>query len=293
MRYIGDVYRPPSEARSLIVQVTLGCTHNSCTFCTMYKTKKFRLRPFDEVIADFETARQYYPYPYVKRIFLADGDALCMATDKLLRILDKACELFPECTRVGLYSRSSHILRKSESELERLKSAGLGIVYVGAESGSGEVLRLINKKETPEQIVEAVRKAENAGIETSVTFVSGLGGRPLMERHAIETGKMIGEMGATYVGLLTLILEPGAPMYDDMIAGRFTPLSAREIIEELELILDNADCSGECVFRSNHASNLLSLKGTLPQDKARLLALVRSVKADGRITDARLNNRRL
>ena len=291
MRYEGDVYRPPSEARSLIVQATLGCTHNSCTFCTMYKKKKFRPRPFEEILEDFKMARLYYPR--VGRIFLADGNAMCLTADKLIRILDSARDIFPECERIGVYSRSSDILRKSDSELIELRDAGLGIVYIGAESGSEEVLRLINKGETPAQIVEGVQRAENAGLEASVTFVSGLGGKELLAEHAVETGKMIGRMGATYVGLLTLILEPGAPMYDDELAGRFLPLSAREVLEELALILEGADCEKECVFRSNHPSNLINLRGTLPQDRDRLLDRVKRVIEDGSISDSRLRNRRL
>ena len=291
MRYEGDVYRPPSEAYSLIVQATLGCSHNSCTFCTMYKAKHFKLRPLEMIIADFREARAVYPR--VGRIFLADGDAMCMTADKLLNILNAAGEIFPECSRIGVYSRSAHILRKSDNELKSLRDAGLGIVYIGAESGCEEVLRRINKGETPAQMAEAVQKAENAGIETSVTFVSGLGGRELMTEHAIETGKLIGEMGASYVGLLTLILSPGAPMYDDMLTGKFIPLSANEIIEELELILENADCSKDCLLRSNHPSNLIALRGVLPQDKERLLAMVRSVKAGGGVSDGMLDNRRL
>jgi len=257
----------------------------------MYKEKKFRLRHYEEVLKDFQMARSYYPH--VERIFLADGDALCMTTDKLLRILDSAREIFPECTRISVYSRSSHILNKSASELERLREAGLGIVYIGAESGSEEVLSRVNKGERPAQIIQAVKKAESAGILTSITFVSGLGGKELMTEHAIETGKMIGEMGASYVGLLTLILTPGAPMYDDMKSGRFIPLSAQEVIEELDLILSNADCISDCVLRSNHPSNLISLRGTLPKDKERLLTQVRRAKADGSITDLRLKNRYL
>jgi radical SAM superfamily enzyme YgiQ (UPF0313 family) len=257
----------------------------------MYKKKEFRLRPHEMILKDFQIARSYYPR--VERIFLADGDAMCMAADKLLRILDSAGEIFPECDRIGIYSRSSHILRKSESELRSLRDAGLGIVYIGAESGAEEVLRRINKGETPSQIVEAVGKAESAGIVTSVTFVSGLGGRELMAEHAIETGRMIGEMGASYVGLLTLILSPGAPMYDDMKAGRFVPLSALEVIEELDMILTHADCAADCVLRTNHPSNLVNLRGTLPGDKDRLLAKVRRVKTDGSISDSQLRNRYL
>ena len=291
MRYEGDVYRPPSEARSLIVQATLGCTHNSCAFCTMYKKKRFRLRPYEEVVEDFQIARLYYPH--VRRIFLADGDAMCLTAEKLLRILDAARGIFPECERFGIYSRSSHILRKSVGELEALSDAGLSIVYIGAESGSEEVLRRINKGESPAQMIEAVQKAESAGIVTSVTFVSGLGGKELIAEHATQTGKMIGAMGASYIGLLTLILEPGAPMYDAMRKGEFVPLTAREVLEELELILASADCAGNCIIRSNHPSNLINLRGTLPHDKEQLLARVRSAIADGSITDSRLKLRRL
>ena len=291
MRFEGDVYRPPSEARSLIVQATLGCSHNSCTFCTMYKQKRFRVRPFEEVIEDFSMARRYYPH--VRRIFLADGDTLCLSADKLLRIMNAAVEIFPECTRIGVYSRSSNILKKSDSELRNLRDAGLGIVYIGAESGSDKVLNLINKGETTDQMVEAVKKAEGAGIKTSVTFVSGLGGREFMAEHAAGTGELIGKMGASFVGLLTLILAPGAPMFDDMRAGRFEMLGAAEVIEELEIILEHADCDSECVLRANHPSNLIALRGTLPQDKEKLLALVRRVKSEGSLTDASLRNRRL
>jgi len=257
----------------------------------MYKKKKFRPRPFDEILEDFKLARRYYPR--VGRIFLADGNAMCLAADKLLQILETASHIFPECERIGLYSRASDILRKSDVELAKLRETGLGIVYIGAESGSEEVLRRINKGETPAQISEGVQKAENVGIETSVTFVSGLGGKELLTEHAVETGKMIGRMGASYVGLLTLILEPGAPMYDDELAGRFLPLSAREVLEELALILAGVDCKKDCLFRSNHPSNLINLRGTLPQDKDMLLTRVKDVIEVGNISDAYLRNRRL
>ena len=257
----------------------------------MYKNKEFRVRPFESIAEDFCAARSLHPY--VERIFLADGDALCLSTDKLMRILDIAGSTFPECTRVSAYSRSSHILRKSEGELKRLREAGLGIVYIGAESGSDEVLRLVDKGETAAQIVEACQKTEAAGIAASVTFVSGLGGKALMVEHAAETGKMIGKMGASFVGLLTLVLTPGTPMHTEMLSGAFAPLSAREVLEELDLILVNADCDKDCVLRSNHPSNLVALKGTLPHDKERLLSQVRQAKTDERVTDIRFRNRHL
>ena len=278
MHYEGDIYRPPSEAYSLILQVTVGCTHNGCTFCPSYKSKKFKLKPYDIILADLHEARRIYRH--VERVFFADGDALCMTTDKLLRLLNDVREFFPECTRVGVYGRATQILKKSHEELVQLKEAGLGIIYIGAESGSDIVLRNVIKGESVEDITESVRKAEKAGIATSVTFILGLGGRELISEHATKTGKMITEMGASYVGLLTLLLAPEAPIYEDVQSGKLELLTPVEALEELEIILENTACETDTVFRSNHASNWLALKGTLPQDKESLLRQVRSAKAD-------------
>ena len=278
MNYEGSVYRPPSEAYSLIIQVTIGCSHNACTFCPMYWDKKFRVRSFEEVYADINEARRNNPH--VERIFFADGDALCLSTDKLLPLLGAAKAIFPECTRIGIYGRADNILRKTDEELLRLKEAGLGIIYLGAESGSAEVLKRVNKNETPEELITAVHRAENAGIPVSVTFISGLGGRALMAEHAIETGKMIGEMSASYVGLMTLMIAPGSSISEDIQNSKFEPLTTNEVIKELELILENAECKKDCVIRSNHASNRLVIKGTLPQDRSRLLNQVHKAMND-------------
>lgn len=278
MQYEGSVYRPPSEAHSLIIQVTIGCSHNACTFCPMYWDKKFRMRSFEEVFADLKEARR--DNPHVERIFFADGDALCLATDKLIPLLGAAHAVFPECTRIGIYGRADNIQRKSDEELRQLKESGLGIIYLGAESGSAEVLRRVNKNETPEELIESVHRAENAGIPVSVTFISGLGGRELMEDHAIETGKMIGEMDASYVGLMTLMVSPGSSLSEDIQNGKFEPLTTDEVLKELDLILNNADCHKDCVIRSNHSSNRLVIKGTLPQDKERLLAQIHRAMHD-------------
>ena len=278
MHYEGDIYRPPSEAYSLIVQVTVGCTHNGCTFCPSYKAKNFRMKPFETVMEDLREARSYYQR--VERVFFADGDAFCMTTEKLMRLLDAVRELFPECRRVGSYSRAAQILKKSDNELEELLKAGLGIVYIGAESGSNEVLRRVNKGETAEQIIEAVQKAEQAGMQASVTFISGLGGRELISEHAVKTGEMISAMGASYVGLLTLLLTPETPLYADVKSGKFLQLSPFEAVEELEIMLENSNCEKETILRSNHPSNWLELRGTLPHDKERLLDQIRRAKTD-------------
>lgn len=272
MRYHGSVYRPPSEANSLIIQVTLGCTHNSCTFCPMFTEKRFRVVPFDEVLSNLKQAR--CEYPHVRRIFFADGNSLCLTNEKLLPLMEAAKAIFPECERISVYARAENVLRKSDEELLALKAAGLGIVYIGAESGSDEVLRRVNKGETAAMMTEAVCRAQALGIKTSVTFISGLGGRELMEEHAVKTGEMIAEMGASYVGLLTLMLAPGTPLFKDLAQGRFEQLSQREVAKELELILTHANCRQPCVLRSNHASNRLVLAGTLPADRDRLLEQV-------------------
>lgn len=286
MRYEGMVYRPPSEAYSLIVQITIGCAHNKCTFCSMYKDKRFRIRDINEVLEDLEMARRRYSH--VEKVFLADGDALVLKTEHLVTILDRIRELFPECKRVGIYGRHGDIARKTPEELKLLKEKGLGIVYLGAESGSAKVLQDICKNATPEELIAAVRKVEECGIMASVTFISGIAGKEGWQEHAIETGKMITAMDASYVSLLTLMVEPGTPLYKDIKERRFQLLSPAEVLLETELLLENSNPAKPCVFRSNHASNYLSLKGDLPQDKERLLAQVRHAMANqGLLKDER------
>jgi radical SAM superfamily enzyme YgiQ (UPF0313 family) len=271
VQYIGSVYRPPSEAYSLIVQVTLGCAHNACTFCSMFKDKSFSLRREEDIIRDFEESRRMYRR--VERIFLADGDALVLKTEKLLRILDKIKTLFPECERVGIYGSPQDVLRKTPGELAALREAGLGIIYIGAESGSDRVLADIKKGATRAQIMESVEKIEDAGIPSSVTFISGLAGRDGWQEHAIECGTMISLSAPSYVGLLTLIVEEPAPLAADIMAGRFKLLSPIQVVEETRLMLEHIEITArDCVFRSNHASNYVSLRGTLPKDKDRMLA---------------------
>ncbi len=269
MRYEGAIYRPPSEAYSLLVQVTIGCTHNKCTFCSMFKEKRFRVRKVEEVFEDLDMARRRYAR--VERIFLCDGDALCLSTEKLVRILDYINKLFPECRQINVYGRANDVLHKTPEELALLFEKGVKIIYIGAESGSDKVLLDVKKGVTAEQLIKAVRMIEASGIKASVTFISGLAGRNGWQEHAIETGKMISEMNPSYVGLLTLMIEPGAPLYDDIAAGRFELLRPEEVIAETKLLIENIDMEGPCVFRSNHASNYINLRGDLPQDKDRLL----------------------
>ena len=286
MRYVGDIYRPPSEAYSLLVQVTIGCSHNKCTFCNMYKAKQFKVRKPEEVLEDLAWARSHYNR--VERIFLCDGDALCLANHKLLVILDYIMENFPECARVTTYGRATDVIRKTDEELRELKDHGLEMVYIGAESGSQKILDKVNKGETREELIEGVQRLEKAGIKTSVTFISGLAGPEDWEEHAIETGKMIAEMNASYVSLLTLMLQPPAPLLEDYQQGKFKLLSPEEVLAETCLMLQYARPSKPCVFRSNHASNYVSLRGNLPMDNDAMIAsLKRCMEDKGLLKDER------
>lgn len=278
MRYEGNIFRPPSEAYSLIVQVTIGCSHNKCTFCSMYKDKTFRVRNPEEVLEDLDMARRRYRR--VERIFLADGDALALSNAKLLRILTHIQKLFPECERVNVYGSPKDVLHKTPEELRELYENGVKIIYIGAESGSDQVLSDICKGATRAEIIEAVRKIEDSGIKASVTFISGMGGRDGWEDHAIQTGTMISQMEPSYVGLLTLMVETGVPLEKDIRSGKFQVLTAEEVVAETLLMLKHIDVMKRCVFRSNHASNYVSLRGDLPQDKEKMIGLLRRAMKD-------------
>lgn len=271
MRYEGSLYRPPSEAYSLIVQATIGCTHNKCTFCSMYKDKQFRVRSTDEIIEDFRIGRERYSL--VKRIFIADGDALAIKTRELEKILNYIQENFPECERVGIYGSPKAILSKSVEELKLLKSLGLGIVYLGVESGSEKILKAINKGVSREQMVAAGQRVVESGIHLSITLISGIGGNRDSLEHARESARIINEISPNYVGLLTLLVEEGTPLYDDVQNGRFTLLTPKEVLLETKEMVKNINVDN-CVFRSNHASNYVPLKGTLSKDKDLILSQI-------------------
>lgn len=273
MRYEGNIFRPPSEAYSLLVQVTVGCTHNKCTFCSMYKDKKFHIRKLQDVLDDLKWARAHYRR--VERIFLCDGDALALSNNRLMPILEFIKENFPECDRVSVYGRATDVLHKTDEEMEELYRAGITMVYIGAESGSDKVLKEINKGENRQELIDGVRRIEACGMQASVTFISGLAGKDGWEDHAVQTGTMISEMSPSYVGLLTLMIDPDVPIAKDIESGRLQLLSPEEIMAETLLMLQNTNVSKKCVFRSNHASNYLSLRGNLPDDKDNMMGLLR------------------
>ena len=272
MRYYGSVYRPPSEAYSLIVQVTYGCSHNTCAFCGMYKEKRFALRPLAEVLEDFHLARQYYRN--VGRIFLADGDALIRKVSDLATILDTIRELFPECERVSSYASPSSLQIRTDEELQLLRDKGLTLLYMGLESGCDDVLKLMRKGHTSAEIVECGQKVKRNGIGLSVTAITGLGGPELMEAHAVDTAKALNAMNPEYIGILTLVVEDGTPLRDWVREGKFHLLTPAQVLQETKLMVESFDSPGS-VFRMNHASNYLSLKGTLNEDKEAMLAQIR------------------
>ena len=277
MRYYGAVYRPPSEAYSLIVQVTYGCSHNTCAFCSMYKEKRFALRPLEEVLEDFRIARQ--TYRHVDKVFLADGDALVRKASELYAILDTIRELFPECERVTSYASPASIRIRTDEELQTLRAKGLTMVYMGLESGSDEVLKLMRKGHPAAEIIEMGQEVRRNGIALSVTAITGLGGPELLEQHAIETARAFNAMNPEYIGMLTLMVESGTPLYDWVRDGKFQLLTQPQVLEETCLLVENLDSPGS-VFRMNHASNYLVLKGTLNQDKEAMLRTIDAAEHD-------------
>ena len=269
MHYSGSVYRPPSEAYSLIVQVTLGCSHNKCAFCNMYKDKQFSVVDIEQVMGDLAWARERYSR--IDRIFLADGDALILPMEHLLRILHYIRANIPECTRVATYASPKSILRKTPEELRALQEAGLSMGYLGLETGNEALLKKINKGVTVEQQIEAAQKLKAAGIKLSVTAINGLGGTEDWEAHAVDTARALSAMRADYAALLTLRIYTGTPMADWIREGKLTQPKPMELIRETRLLLSEIDSPGT-VFRSNHASNYLVLAGTLNEDRAALIA---------------------
>lgn len=273
MYYDPPLFRPPSEARSLIIQITYGCSHNKCTFCSMYKSKNFRIRPLEEVYRELDA----YPYD-ARRIFLADGDALIRKTEELLELLDYLYKRFPGLERVSAYTTTQDLLRKTETELQALKDAGLTLLYLGLESGSNEVLEEIKKDITRDDAIEASLKAQRLGFDLSITLISGITNR-FRKEHILDSAKMISAIKPKYLSFLTLTLEPGTELYDAYQRGDFIPLTPKEVLDEIEAFITHVDSEGT-IFRSNHASNYLALAGVLNKDKEALLEDIKEAKED-------------
>ncbi|MDD2414505.1 MAG: radical SAM protein [Eubacteriaceae bacterium] len=268
MNYIGQVWRPPSEASSLIIQATVGCSHNHCRFCSMYKQKAFFIRPVDDIVKDLKEMRILTSY--VPKIFLADGDALVIKTDDLIIILDIIKQLYPECTSITCYASPRSIKNKSETDLKKLNHSNLKMVYMGLESGDDLVLSHINKGATAHEIITAGNKIRKSGIKLSVTAISGLGGTSQWKAHAIHTAYALSTMKPEYIGLLTLNLQPGSSLYKDVQSGIFNLMNPIQIASETRLLLSYIDSDGS-IFRANHSSNYVNLAGTLNTDIPKMI----------------------
>ena len=275
MKYEGAIFRPPSEADSLILQITVGCSHNRCTFCGSYKEKRFRIKTFEEIKEDIdEAAQSNWSFD---RVFLADGDALIIPQARLLKIMAYLKENLPRLRRVGVYANAKGVLKKTAEELKELKEAGLGIIYLGVESGDQLVLDRVCKGTTYEKLVQAGRMVKEAGIKLSVTVLLGIGGQERSREHAIATGQILTEMDPEYVGALSLIIVPGTPLHEEMTKGDFVLPTPFELIEELRTMLEHTNMHG--LFFSNHASNYLPIKARMPKDKEATLRLIDEVLA--------------
>jgi radical SAM superfamily enzyme YgiQ (UPF0313 family) len=273
MKYEGMIYRPPSEANSLILQVTVGCSYNRCTFCHSFQGKSFRIKSFEEIQEDIDEACSYSSIP---RVFLADGDALIIPQKDLVRILNYLHLKIRGLERVGIYANAVDVLKKSTEELRELKELGLGIIYLGLESGNPEVLKRIKKNATVEQMIRAGKRVKEAGILLSITVLLGIGGVELSKVHAEDTGKVLSEMDPDYVGALSLIIVPGTPIDDDLKSGALVLPTPFELIRELETMIANCRFTN-CFFASNHASNYLPLRIRMPAEKDQALELIREV----------------
>jgi len=275
MQYEGAIYRPPSEADSLILQITVGCSHNKCTFCPSYKDKKFKIKTFQEIKKDIDEAAQFAKG--IEKVFLADGDALIVPQTRLIEIMGYLRQQFPRLRRVGIYANAKGILKKGVDHLRELREAGLGIIYLGVESGDQVVLDRVKKGTTFDKLVQAGTMVKDAGIKLSVTVLLGIGGRDRSKEHAVATGRILTEMDPDYVGALSLIIVPGAPIYEEIERGDFVLPSPFELIEELGLMIAHTEMHG--LFFSNHASNYLPIKAKMPQDKEATLKIIHEVLA--------------
>lgn len=277
LQYIEPVFRPPAEANSLILQVTNGCSWNRCTYCEMYtqKQKKFSSRSNAEILNEIERIGQQAESSIIKRVFLADGDAMVLSTNKLLEILNAIKAKLPSVNRVGSYCLPRNIKKKSDSEMSELKDAGLGIAYVGAESGDDNVLKKIDKCETYASTVEGLQKLQKANIKRSVMILNGIGGKTYSKEHAMNSAKLVNETQPELLSTLVVSFPQGEARLKQQFP-EFQMLSIWELISEMREFLDNTNLN-RTIFRSNHASNYLELRGTLGKSKDKLLKQIDEV----------------
>ena len=279
LNYSYPLYRPPAEANNIIVQATYGCSHNGCTFCSMYKSKKYQVREIEEVFKEVDILARVYPDAH--RVFLADGDALSLPTDYLLELLDYLKKALPKLKRVSSYASAQNILEKSEEELRLLRENGLTLIYYGIETGNDTLLKKISKGVTSAEIVESLNRASNAGLKISATVILGVGGEAYTQEHIRDTAALINATTLTYLSTLQLGLEEDVKERFLKQFDGFTMLNDFQLLDEQKRFLELLNPSNRVIFRSNHASNALHLAGTIPKDNARLIDEVEAALAAG------------
>lgn len=270
MQYEGKIYRPWIEARSILIQTTLGCSINTCTFCSMFDDKRFKVRDIEDVFKDIEEARQIYPY--VESIFLTDGNVMAARTDYLLKVLNKLKHTFPESQRISLYSGLNDFRRKSVAELKELKSAGLDMAYCGLESGDPVVLDRIKKRMSQEQAIEGMAMAKEAGIEVLLSFIFGLGGRERSKEHIIETTRILNITKPEHIAPMALAIQPGTVMEQEVKDGTFIMPTQLQILEEEKYLLENLEI--DTFYWGDHGNNIVPQKGYLLDSREQFLARV-------------------
>lgn len=279
MHYEGNIIRPPSEANSILLQVTVGCSRNKCTFCGTYMGERFRIKPDSIIMEDIAFAANYSRRQ--RRVFLCDGDVLIIPQKRLMKILVEIEKQLPWVTRVGTYANAKSLNMKSPDELKELKAHGLGIAFMGLETGDDVTLKNINKGATSQHMIEMGKKARSAGIKLSITVLLGIAGKKRSRIHAKETGRVLSAIDPEYVGALSLMLIPGTPLCNDYESGKFLLPDPIEMLEELRIMIANTNLSSG-LFHANHASNYLPIRAKLPKDKEATLKLIDEALA-GRI----------
>ena len=279
IEYNEPLFRPPSEGKSLIIQITLGCSWNKCSFCEMYTSKHFTARKEEDIFADINA---FIPYAEtITKVFLADGDPLVLSNKRLIPILTKIISTFPNLRRISTYASPANLMRKSSEELRELKELGLTLLYVGIESGDSEVLNAIQKGETYQSTIDGLNKSKAAGMNSSVMIINGVGGRNLTKQHAINSAKVLNATQPKYASTLVLTAHKGLEHYKNRYLGEFIELEPVELFEEMKLLIENLELN-ETIFRSDHASNSLVLKGILGKDKEHFLHQINEAIVNGR-----------
>lgn len=281
MDYQGKIYRPWIEANSLLIQTTLGCTHNKCTFCDMFSDKRFSIKEIDQIFGDIDEARSIFPR--IGSIFLIDGNVLALKTEFLLKILGKITSTFPECSKISLYSGFNDFSRKSVAELTELRQAGLSMAYSGLESGDRLILERIKKGLTPEQALEGMTKAKAAGIEILISIIFGIGGKERSNEHIAETTRLLNLLKPEQLAPMALTIQPGTELAEQVGTGEFIQATPLQILEEEKHLLENL-ADFETLYWGDHGNNIVSSRGMLPASRELFLKKIDHAIANHPVT---------